>query len=100
MIIHSGRQPALQVRTNVLVIGIFGAPKSAKDPKKAAVAKVKLDSWGAPLDKALGGLLSKELQAQGFKGKKGDLLTFHTHGKVEAQKIILLGLGDPKIANL
>ncbi len=52
------------------------------------------------LDEALGGALSRLLEAGDFRGKAEDVLPFHPPGGVEAQRIILAGLGEEKKADL
>jgi leucyl aminopeptidase len=48
----------------------------------------------AALDKALKGLLLKAANEEGFSGKAEQALLFHTHGKLPARRLLLLGLGD------
>ena len=45
------------------------------------------------LDKALDGTLKKLVEEDNFKGKPGQILTFHTLGRVGANRVCLLGLG-------
>jgi len=45
------------------------------------------------LDKALGGLLSGLMADEQFKGKKGQQLLVHTHGKIGAARVLLVGGG-------
>src|SRR6185295_9265927 len=45
-------------------------------------------------DKRLDGLLAKLVEEEQFKGKKGQSLTVHTHGKVGPQRIFLCGAGN------
>lgn len=46
------------------------------------------------VDQALGGLISEELKTgNAFKGKLGDTLVLHTHGKLPARYVIVVGLG-------
>lgn len=51
---------------------------------------------GAVLDKALGGALHGLLQSKEFEGKAGEVVLFHTQGKIPAKRIILVGLGKKK----
>ena len=39
----------------------------------------------APLDRALGGALSKLVQSKEFEGKANEVLLFHTQGKVSVK---------------
>ncbi len=52
-------------------------------------------AWEA-LDKALGGLLGQLSQEERFKAKRGQSLQLHTHGKVGASRLILVGAGTRK----
>jgi len=47
-------------------------------------------------DAALGGLLQELVTEERFGGKEGDRLIVHTHGKIAARRIVLVGLGDRK----
>ncbi len=47
----------------------------------------------ALLDHALGGSLSKLVQSKEFEGKANDVLLYHTHDKVPAKRLVLVGLG-------
>src|SRR5690348_13329894 len=48
------------------------------------------------LDRGLGGLLSKLTSDEQFKGKKGQSLMVHTHGKIGPQRVLLVGAGARK----
>ena len=52
-------------------------------------------AWEA-LDKALGGLLGQLSLDERFKAKKGQSFTLHTHGKVAASRVLLVGAGTRK----
>lgn len=45
------------------------------------------------LDKALGGALHELVKSKEFEGKANEVVLFHTHGKVRAKRLILVGLG-------
>ena len=47
----------------------------------------------ALLDQALGGSLSKLVQSKEFEGKANEVLLYHTHGRVPAKRLVLVGLG-------
>ena len=47
----------------------------------------------APLDRALGGSLSKLVQSKEFEGKANEVLLYHTQDKVPAKRLVLVGLG-------
>ncbi|HEU5406250.1 MAG TPA: M17 family peptidase N-terminal domain-containing protein, partial [Nitrospira sp.] len=48
---------------------------------------------GVILDRALGGALRELLQSKEFDGKAGEVVVFHTHRKIPAKRLILVGLG-------
>ena len=48
------------------------------------------------LNRALGGALLEVAQAEGFKGKSDQLFCTHTHGKLKAARVALVGLGARK----
>jgi leucyl aminopeptidase len=48
------------------------------------------------LDRGLDGLLTKLVAEEQFKGKKGQSLIVHTHGRVAPQRVLLLGQGPRK----
>jgi leucyl aminopeptidase len=45
------------------------------------------------LDKMLGGSLRGLLQTSEFEGRVGEVLIYHTHGKVPAKRLLFVGLG-------
>lgn len=45
------------------------------------------------LDKVLGGVLAEAMELENFKGKVGEILVIHTHRKIPANRIFILGLG-------
>jgi leucyl aminopeptidase len=47
-------------------------------------------------DKALDGLVSKLVAEEQFKGKKGQTLFFHTHGRIGPSRVLLVGAGARK----
>jgi leucyl aminopeptidase len=53
----------------------------------------------AAFDKRLGGLITSVVAEEQFGGKLGDQLVLHTHGKLPASRILLVGLGDKKTFN-
>jgi leucyl aminopeptidase len=48
------------------------------------------------LDRNLDGLLTRLVQEEQFKGKKGQTLTLHTHGRVAPDRVLLVGGGARK----
>jgi leucyl aminopeptidase len=47
----------------------------------------------AVLDRPLGGALRELLHSKEFEGKANEVVLFHTHGKIPAKRLILVGLG-------
>jgi leucyl aminopeptidase len=47
----------------------------------------------ASLDKALGGSISDLLRSKEFEGKTSELVLLHTHRKIPAKRLLLVGLG-------
>src|SRR5215813_4138335 len=48
------------------------------------------------IDARLDGLVTRLIAEEQFKGKKGQALSLHTHGRVGAQRLILVGGGARK----
>ncbi len=59
------------------------------------VSKGELSSLGKAADRKLGGLLSRILKKEDLKGKTSETRLVETHGKIGADNVLLLGLGDP-----
>lgn len=55
---------------------------------------------GVAIDKALGGALRGLLQSKEFEGNAGESLLYHTHGKIPAKRLLLIGLGKKKALTL
>jgi leucyl aminopeptidase len=49
----------------------------------------------AAIDKRLGGVLAEVAAQEEFSAKEGQALHLHTHGKMPASRVALLGLGKP-----
>src|SRR5689334_24600633 len=47
----------------------------------------------APVDLALGGALTELLKSKEFEGKAGETALLHTHRKIPAKRVVLVGLG-------
>ena len=71
--------PALQAAVDLLAFTVFG------DPAKDALFK--------SVDIALGGHLSDVAKSESFDGKPGQAVTIHSHGKLLAKRILVLGAG-------
>jgi leucyl aminopeptidase len=48
------------------------------------------------VDKALEGLLGRVAAEEEFRGREGQQLLLHTHGKIGARRVLLVGLGKAK----
>ncbi|MCX5742663.1 MAG: leucyl aminopeptidase [Proteobacteria bacterium] len=70
---------ALQTPVELLVFTVFG------DPTK--------DSLFKATDAVLGGALADSAKAELFEGKSGQSVTIHTHGKLPAKRVAVLGIG-------
>jgi leucyl aminopeptidase len=53
----------------------------------------------AAADKMLGGLINDAVAEERFGGKLGDQLVLHAHGKLAANRIMLVGLGEKRSFN-
>ena len=63
--------------------------------RDGAVASGKIsDAHLSDLDRALGGLLRACAAQEEFTGKEGQQLALHTHGKIAAERLLVLGLGN------
>jgi leucyl aminopeptidase len=106
---------------DVLAIGVFSLPAAAaKAAEKAggdkaetkaeakatakankAARKAKPEGGGllkgaaSNVDTALDGVLGKTAEAEGFKGEAGQTFSLHTHGRIQASRVLLVGLGNP-----
>ena len=59
-----------------------------------------LHDEAATVDRALKGLLRALLASGEFEGKHGQTVLLHTHGKIPAKRVLLVGLGKKKDAKL
>jgi leucyl aminopeptidase len=71
--------PVLQANVDALAIAVFG------DPTKDPVFK--------SLDQALGGHLADVAKCESFEGKSGQVLSMHTHARIAAKRVIVVGAG-------
>ncbi len=77
-----------EVECDVLVVNLF---EKVKTPGGATGA----------VDKALDNLISAYvIKKEGFKGKLNETYVLPTHGKIPADKVLLVGLGKPEDFNL
>ncbi len=76
--------------SDLLVYAIAQTPPSpAKKGKAAGPAGI------VAVDAALGGVLTDAVTAEGFTGAAGQTLMMHTHGKIAAARVLLVGIGAP-----
>jgi leucyl aminopeptidase len=75
---------AAQAKGELLVIPVFEDSLAQEKGVPAALRSA---------DAALGGLLLTSAKREGFGGKPDQSWTFHTHGKLPANQVVLLGLG-------
>ncbi len=68
-------------RTDVLALGVFGAPG-------------RLEGTAAKVDQALSGHLARVLHEERFTGEVGKVIVLHTHGRLPAARVAVVGLGD------
>ncbi len=75
---------ATKTKADLLVLAVFEADLTDKKRRNAVLAAV---------DKRLKGLLLTTAAEEGFKGKAEQSLLLHTHGKIAAARVLLVGLG-------
>jgi leucyl aminopeptidase len=76
-------EPSHTLAADVLVVGVLQSG-----------SKVGLNPALKALDAALGGALAKLVAKEEFTGKRDQTLTFGTLGRIPADKVVLLGLGE------
>jgi len=76
---------ARDLKTDVLVVAVTADEAGKGGAFKSDALKT--------LDKALGGVLSAAAADADFEGKANSELSLHTHGKLAAARLVLLGLG-------
>jgi leucyl aminopeptidase len=72
--------PALTATVDLLAFAVFG------DPSKDAVFKA--------VDSALAGVLADVAKTESFDGKSSQTITVHTHGRIPAKRVLVLGAGS------
>ncbi|MGA9519838.1 MAG: leucyl aminopeptidase [Myxococcaceae bacterium] len=75
---------ASRAQGQLLVIPLFDGDLADKKNRPESLAEV---------DGALEGLLLKAAAQEGFSGKAEQTWTLHTHGRIKADRVMLLGLG-------
>ena len=51
------------------------------------------DSFFKSIDSALSGVLSDVAKSESFEGKTGQSIVIHTHGRIPAKRILVVGAG-------
>src|SRR3954466_9708412 len=69
----------LEARVDLLTFTTFG------DPSKDSIFK--------SVDAALGGVLADVARAESFEGKTGQTISVHTHGRIAAKRVLIVGAG-------
>jgi leucyl aminopeptidase len=89
-----------EVPADLVVVGVWAlspaSPASSRDARKAARAAGAGGSLGPleSLDRALGGGLAKLIAKEEFTGKRDQQLSVPTMGRLPADRVIVVGLGD------
>ncbi|HEU4726605.1 MAG TPA: leucyl aminopeptidase [Kofleriaceae bacterium] len=71
--------PPLEAHVDLFAFTTFG------DPSKDSIFK--------SVDTALGGVLSDVAKSESFDGKVGHTITVHTHGRIPAKRVLVVGTG-------
>src|SRR5687767_6692200 len=71
--------PALTTTVDLLAFVAFG------DPSKDGTFKA--------VDQALGGVLADVAKSESFDGKANQSITVHTHGRIPAKRVMVIGAG-------
>lgn len=86
-------EPLERAETDLIVL-FCHQKKKDKDDKGTAVLQ-KGDN-GTALDKHLGGMISKIIADENFRGEAGSHKIIHTAGKIPAKAVLLIGIGEMK----
>lgn len=76
----------LKEKADLVVFGLFSGVQNFAGALKAA-------------DKALEGYATDAVTEEDFSGKTGEICVVHTHGKLPANRLAIVGLGDKKTFN-
>ncbi len=76
-----------QCKTEILGLGVFSDAKG-------------LDKLSADFDRRLGGAVTQLIKLGDFKGKEGTSAIVYGDGKIAAERLLLVGLGEKKKATL
>ena len=89
MIMKFQAKPTEVTKIEADVLAVFAMQgKTAED--------VLLSDEAKKADAGLGGMLTDVLTAEHFEAKQGSTFVFHTHGKIPAQRVLVVGLGELK----
>jgi leucyl aminopeptidase len=77
-------------RADVLVVGVWATSASSKKTKGRGGDPL------AAIDRALGGALKRAMTKEEFKRKKDQSVSMATLGKIRADKLCVVGLGDER----
>lgn len=80
---HTKHENILNTKTDLLALPLFDG-------------KIEKNSTLDRIDKQLAGLISQTLKEEEFKGNLGEFKTFHTHYKLKAKYVVLVGMGEMK----
>src|SRR5277367_5607460 len=69
----------LEAQVDLFAFTVFG------DPSK--------DSFFKSVDGALGGVLADVARSESFDGKSGQTIAVHTHGRIAAKRVLVVGGG-------
>ncbi|MBI3956013.1 hypothetical protein HY339_02050, partial [Candidatus Gottesmanbacteria bacterium] len=81
-------------KTEADMLVVFSSFAKAMEDK--AGTGFMLSEEAKKVDGAMGGMLAEAAVAEDFEAKTGNALLMHTHGKVAAKRLLLVGLGDEK----
>lgn len=96
------------MRVQVPLLALMKFQAKISEPTKVEVDLVAVFVWlgkkeketvwseeAKKVDAALGGMLTEIATIEDFEPKQGSTLLIHTHGKIAAKRVLLVGLGKP-----
>lgn len=79
-------------RSEIIALGCYERePEEGQEAKRPVL--IKRADGGIALDRAMGGAISKQIQAERFTGERGTHRLLFTAGKIPARFVLLIGLG-------